>query len=427
MTGTSAPVARPERTERPSLWRDRGFVLLWGGQGASEIGSSVTAIALPLVAVVFLKCTPFQVGVLTALNTLPFLLVALPAGAIVDRRRRHRVMMWCDLGRFLALATLPLATVPGLRITYPHLLAVALVTGVLGVFFDVAYRSYLPVLLEQQDLAEGNRLLSTTESLAHFAGPSIGGVVIGWLGAARAIALDAASYGVSALSLALIRRPEPEPVPRTRERTMRREIREGLAFVLGHPVLRRVMAASAAANFFGTVNFAVEMLFLVRVLHASPTTVGWVLSLSALGGASGALIAPRLAARIGTARIIWFALLVIGLPAVAMPLARPGWGVLLYAGGLFFFMMSVVTYNVAQLSYRQAATPPELLGRMNASIRFIVWGSMPFGAAVGGLLGSHLGIRATMWVALVGGRCAGLFILLSPLRRLRDLPTALSE
>jgi MFS family permease len=422
VTDTSAEQApRTGSQARKSLWHNRDFMLLWSGQSVSELGSAVTMLALPMIAVLVLDASTLEVGILGAMSTLPFLLISLPAGAVVDRKTKHRLMMWCDIGRLLLLASIPLATLPGLHITYVHLLAVALLTGILTVFFDVAYQSYLPVLLDKEELIDGNGKLGTTQSFAQFAGPSIGGGLVGLLGGARAVAVDAASYLVSAISLFLIRKEEPEPAPRHAEQRIRDDIKEGLHFVVKHPILRKVVACTGTGNFFGSMVFALEMPFLIRVLHVKPAYVGIILSVGALGGMLGGIIAGPLAKRIGSARIIWFSQLVFTIPTFLIPLATPGWGALLYAAGFFAYLVMAVVYNVAQVSYRQAITPAALLGRMNASVRFIVWGTMPLGAAIGGVLGTTIGIRGALWVSVIGGYCAGFFVFFSPLRHMRDV------
>jgi MFS family permease len=405
------------------LWRHRDFLVLWGGQSVSEIGSSITVLAVPLAAVVLLNASTFQVGLLTAMSTLSFLLVALPAGALVDRAAKHRLMMWCDLGRLLLIGSVPLATLPGLHLTYLHLLIVALLAGVLTVFFDVAYQSYLPVLLDKEDLVDGNGKLGTTQSFAQFAGPALGGLLVGALGAARAMIADAASYGLSAVSLFLIRTPEPPPHPSHKERRVRDDIKEGLRFVVGHPILRKVVACTGTGNLFNAMIVAVEMPFMVRVLHLEPSGVGLILTIGAVGGMVGGITAAPLARRVGSARIIWLAPLVLSVPAFLSPLAQPGWQVLFWAAGIAFFGMMAVVYNVAQISYRQAVTPHALLGRMNASVRFIVWGTMPLGALLGGVLGTWLGLRAVVWIGVTGSYLAGLWVFFSPLRTMRDVPT----
>jgi len=396
-------------------------MLLWSGQTISVFGSAVTQLAIPLAAVVLVNATTLQIGLLSAMATLPFLLVSLPAGAIIDRMAKRRLMMWCDIGRMALVGSIPLVTIPGLgHLTYVHLLVVALLSGIMTVFFDISYQSFPPVLLDKDELIDGNSKLGVTASFAQFAGPSIGGALIGLLGAARAITTDAFSYGISALSLVLIRKPEPTPEPRAEGRKLRDEIIEGLNFVFKHPILRKVIAATATANFSSSIFTALSMVFLVRILQVKPGYVGLVWSLAAIGGMIGGVLAGKLSKRVGSARIIWAAPLVLGFPMLLQPLAQPGWGVALYAAGWFFFSLYAMVFNVAAISYRQAMTPPELLGRATASMRFIVWGTLPVGAAVGGVLGSQLGVRETVWIGVVGTWLSGLWVFFSPLRKMRD-------
>ncbi|MEY9849233.1 MFS family permease [Streptacidiphilus sp. BW17] len=418
-------VQEQESPKAAGLWRHRDFMLLWSGQTISDIGSSVTQLTLPLVAVLVLHATTFQVGLLTAASTLAFLLVALPAGPIVDRAAKHRLMMWCDLGRMVLTASIPIGAATGL-LTLGQLYFVALATGVLSVFFAIAYQSYLPVLVGKEELVDANGKLGTTQSFAQLVGPSLGGLLVSLVGAARAIATDAGSFAISALSLFLIRTPEEKPtLPATGEkRNLRAEIIEGLRFVVGHPILRKVVASTAVSNFFGSITMALQMVFLVRVLHAAPWIIGLVMAGSAVGGLIGGLIANRLGKAIGTARMIWLPALLFGWTGLLVPLAQPGWSTILVAVGFTLLMVIGVLYNTAQVSYRQTICPPALLGRMNASVRWIMWGTMPLGAALGGVLGSYFGIRPVMTVAALGDWAAVLFVVFSPLRKLRDVPEA---
>lgn len=410
-----------------SLWRHRDFLHLWSGQAVSEVGSQVTTIALPLLAVTTLHATTFEVAVLAAATSSAFLLVALQAGTLVDRWRKKRVLVWSDLLRGLLLATVPVAWLLGV-LTLGQLYVVALVASVLTVFFDVAYQSYLPLLVAQDQLVDGNAKIAGSQSFGMVAGPSLGGLLVGAVGAAYAVAADVVSFAISTVLTARIRTAEPAPAPRPAGTRLRTEIREGLAFVLGHRVLCRVVACTATANFFSNVTGALDVVFLVRVLGASGRTVGLVFALGALGGLAGATLASRLAARVGTARIIWMSILLEAPFLFAVPLAFRGWGVLLVSVGVAGMSAAAVLYNVAQVSYRQTVTPRHLLGRMNASTRFIVWGVMPLGALTGGALAGVLGIRATLLLAAAGGSLAALWVLTSPLGRVRDiadLPAAL--
>jgi predicted MFS family arabinose efflux permease len=406
-----------------SLWRHRPFLSLWGGQTVSEVGSQISSLLLPLLAVSVLHATTFEVAVLGAFRSVPFLLLALPAGVVVDRVRRRRLMLGCDLARFAFTASLPLAAL-WWHVTLGQLYAVAAAVGVLTVFFDVAYQSYVPSLVGPDLLMDANGRLGTTQSLAEFAGPPLGGVLTGALGAARAVSADALSYAVSAVSLLLIRVPEAHPVAGgTGERIgFRAAMSEGLRFLLGHPILRKVVACTATANFGSGAFGALEVVFLVRTLHARPAVVGAVLGLAAVGGVVGGVLAGPLTRWIGSARVIWLSLLAAAPLGFLMPLATPGWGVLLYAVGWGSFSASGVVYNTAQLSYRQSICPPGLLGRLNASVRWIAWGAIPLGSVVGGALATALGVRPALWIGLSLTAVAPLWVLCSPLRTMRDVP-----
>ncbi len=398
-------------------------MLLWTGQAVSEVGSQVTLLALPLLAALTLHASTFEIAALSAAGSAAFLLVALQAGALVDRLRKKRVMVWADITRALVIATVPAAKLAGV-LTIWQLYAVALVTSVLTVFFDVAYQSYLPVLVSREQLVDGNAKIGGSQSFAQFAGPSLGGLLVAGVGAAYAVVADAVSFVVSTVCTVAIEDPEPPPEARPAGTRLRTEIAEGLGFVLRHPILKKVVGCTATHNFFSNMWGGVEIVFLVRVLHASPRVVGLVFALGALGGLVGAAFANRLARAVGSARIIWASLLVLTPFAFAGPSAFPGYGVLLISVSGFALGMGSVVYNVAQVSYRQAVTAPRLLGRMNASTRFIVWGVMPLGALAGGGLGTAIGIRPTMYVAAAGMSLAVLWVINSPLFGLRDVPDA---
>ncbi|MDQ1510804.1 MAG: hypothetical protein QOG50_2648 [Actinomycetota bacterium] len=247
-------------------------------------------------------------------------------------------------------------------------------------------------------------------------------MLVGAFGAAYAVAVDAVSFVVSTVATFAIRGREPPRAPTNEPRNLRREIREGLSFVLRHPILKKVVGCTATSNFFSGAAFAIEAVFLVRILHASPGVIGLVLSLGSVGGLLGAIFAGRIARRVGTARIIWLSLKVTAPFGFLIPFAFRGYGVLLVAGALFAFSAGSVVYNTAQVSFRQAVCPPDLLGRMNASVRFVVWGTMPLGALAGGALGTLLGLRVTEFLCALGGWAAVLWVINSPLFGMRDVP-----
>lgn len=405
-----------------SLWHHRDFRLLWSGQAVSEVGSEVTMLALPLLATITLHASTFQVALLSALSSAAFLLVALQAGALVDRRRKQPVLVRSDLARAGLIATLPVAQAFGV-LTIWQLYAVALASSVLTVFFDVAYQSYLPVLVSRDQLVEGNAKISGTAQVARFVGPALAGALVAAVGAPYAVAVDAASFLVSGAATSAVHDDEPAPAPRVPGRRLRDEIAEGLSFVVRHPILSRIVGCTGTSNFFSSLYAAVEIVFLVRVLHASPTTIGLVFSLAALGGLLGAATASALARRLGSARIVWLSLVVTAPLSFLGPAAFPGWGVALVGVASAAFGLGAVVYNVAQVSFRQSICPPALLGRMNAAVRFIVWGTMPLGALAGGVLGTWLGVRSTMVVGAAGMCLAVGWVLASPLFGRRDFPT----
>lgn len=409
----------------PGLWRHRDFLLLWSGQSVSELGSAVSLLAVPLVAVVVLHASTFGVGLLSAAETAPFLIIALPAGLVVDRLAKRRLMLGCDLARMLVIGSVPVAAAAGV-LTMAQLYAAALLAGILTVLFDVAYQSYLPALIRADQLPDGNGKLAVTQSIAQVAGPSAGGGLFGLL-RAGALTADAASYAVSALSLLLIRTREPARAPEPAadggsKPRLRTEIFAGLSFVLRHPVLRKICACTATSNLFSNITFALVIIFLVRVLHVPAASTGLLIAAGGLGGVLAGVVSGWLSRWIGSARIIWVSILGFGAPGLLMPLAEPGWRLSFFAAGMAAFSFSAVLYNIAQVSFRQAICPPGLLGRMNAAVRWIVWGTLPLGGLAGGALGTLIGIRPTMWIGVAGCWAAGLWVLFSPLRRLRDVP-----
>ena len=280
----------------------RDFRLLWGGETVSELGSQVSLLAIPLLAVRTLHATTFQVGLLTAASTAAFLIVGLPAGVWVDRIRRHWVMIAADLGRVLALGSIPAAYALG-ALTMGQLIVVTLVTGILTVFFDVAYQSYLPSLVGREHLVEGNAKLTGSAQVASVAGPSIAGGLVQAIGSSYAVVVDSLSFLVSALAVAGIRTPEAKPeVPEGGHLSLRHDMAEGLRFVFHNPLLRAIACTTASSNLASGIAAAVEVVFLVRTVHASPAVIGLLFTIGGVGGVLGALVAGPLARRIGGAR-----------------------------------------------------------------------------------------------------------------------------
>jgi predicted MFS family arabinose efflux permease len=400
---------------RGGLLRQRDFRLLWGGETVSELGSQVSLLAIPLVAVSTLAATPFEMGMLAAASTAAFLVIGLPAGVWVDRLRRRRVMIASDLGRLVALASIPAAYALGV-------LHLAQLYFVFTVFFDVSYQSYLPALVGRDRLVEGNAKLTGSQQVAQVAGPGLAGVIVGAIGGPYAVALDAASFLVSAVAVKGIGTTEPEPVPHEggHER-LRRDIGQGLRFVFGHPLLRAITATTGTSNFFSGIQAAVEVIFLVTVVHARPAVIGLVFAAGSVGGVLAAVLASSIARRMGGARATLISSFAVA-GGLLIPLATPGIGVLFFVAGLFVSSFAVVVYNINQVSFRQRVTPERMLGRMNATVRFVVFGLLPVGALAGGAIGAAIGLRSTLWIAMTGEALAGAWLLVSPVRGMKDFP-----
>jgi MFS family permease len=406
-----------------SLWRHRDFRQLWGAETVSQLGTQVTQLALPIIAVTILAATPFQMGVLTALETAAFLVVGLPAGAWVDRWHRKRVLVANDLIRAVALGTLPLAWALDL-LSLPQLFVIAAVTGTATVFFDVAYQSYLPALVAKNQIVDGNGKLETSRAVAQVAGPGITGVLLRIISAPVLIAADAVSFLLSAVFIGRIRQGDVVPDRKTR-RPLRVEIAEGLSFVVRHPLLRRIVACTGIGNFGTAMMGALLVLFALRELHLAESTIGIVFAAGSVGGLVGAVTGARFAHWVGEGRAIPLSAMLL-LPFVSLiPLAVLGAPAVLLVVSWFGFSWAVVAYNITQVSFRQRLCPPQLLGRMNASVRFIVFGTQPLGALLGGALGSWIGVVPTLWISVGVAGLAAVPVVFSPLIRMRDLPDEL--
>jgi MFS family permease len=422
--GTAADEAAQAKPEpAASLLRSRNFLLLWSGQTVGELGSRISSVAVPMLAAGTLHASVFQVSLLTFLAWLPYLLFSLPAGIAADRFDQRRLMIVCDLGRMALMGSLPVvALVWELHLWY--LYAVVGLSGVLTVLFKVCYQAQLPRLVEKEQLVDGNAKLVMSQDFAELIGPTISGVMIGLVGAAKVFFSNAVAFLVSAATLWLIRVPprDTDTAEAEEKLPLRTEMTEGLGFVRAQPILRRILACTTTSNFFVMATSSIEVTFLVRELDASSWMVGLVFSISAVGGLAIGAVSSRLSRWIGTARVIWVAMAVPGPLYLLMPLAQPGWGVFLYGIGLAAFSGNVVLYNVAATSYQQQITPERMMGRVNAAFLWVCYGAVPLGALTGGLLGSQLGLRPAMWICVLGTWSAALFVFFSPLRKMRDLP-----
>jgi len=403
-----------------SLWRHRNFLLLWTGQTVSETGSAATTVAIPLIAIAVLKASTFEVGLLAAATYVAFSLIALPAGVVVDRLAKRKIMMWCDGARLLVVGTIPVLAALHVLALW-QLYTVALVAGAFTVFFDVSYQSYIPSIVDSPQLIDGFGKLSASASFAQVSGPGIAAGLVAVVGAAEALLVDAFSYAVSFVCLLSITGREPRPEGGERSiGQLKADIVSGIPFLWRHPVLRKTTAYAAIGNLFIAMQISLNILFLIRVLNVRPSLAALLAALGSLGGIIGGMSSQLITRRIGSARIMWVSALILDAPSLVLPLAEPGFLVTLFVIGYAASSFAFSIFGAAQLSYRQSVCPPEQRGKMNAASRWVTWGILPFGGFLGGALGSAIGIRNSEWIAFTGAWLAGFFLFCSPLRRVRD-------
>ncbi|HLE99211.1 MAG TPA: MFS transporter [Gaiellaceae bacterium] len=412
------------------LWRHGDFLRLWSAETISHFGTQIGQLALPLVAILVLDASAFEVAALGTIAFLPFILFTLPAGVWVDRLRRRPILIVGDLARAALLTTVPAAYVADV-LTLGQLYVVAFLVGFSQVFFDVAYQSYLPSLVERQQIIEGNSKLEISRSATQVAGPGLGGVLVELLTAPWTVFLDALSFLGSALFLFRIRKLEEPPTVKDadgRRPTLWTDLKEGLRFVLRNPNLRAQAGCTGTSNFFSNVSFSIFLVFAVRELGLSAGVIGVVFSVAAIGSLLAALTAMRISRRLGIGPTTIAVMVLQGPTMLLFALPPEGNGAIpfLVAAGITQGF-TVVVYNIVQVSYRQAICPPHLQGRMNSVMRFMVWGTIPLGTLAGGGLASWIGLRETIVVGALGGGLAFLWIVFSPQRRLRKMPEPIAE
>jgi MFS family permease len=409
--------------------RRRDFRLLWAGESVSQFGIAATRVLLPLIAVETLDAGPFTMGVLGAAAWVPWLLFGLPVGTWTDRMRRRPVMIVCNA--VSALLMLSLTAAAWLEVlTTGQLLLVAVLSGTADVFFRAAYSAYLPSLLPREELADGNAKLQTSESVAEVVAPGAGGALAQAGSAAAGFLADGLSFLVSAVLLLRIRTPESPPGGEERaaagQRSLGREIRAGVAFLAGDPFLRTMLLCDAAMNLFLAGAQPLSILFLSRTVGAPGAVIGVLIALAGLGGVLGAVVSPRLARRVGTARSVLLCAFCGGPFGLLIPLTTDGVGLLAFLVGEFCLMTGVVAGNVIIVSFRQAYCPADMLGRVGSSIRFVMYGTVPVGSLLGGALGTLLGERDALWLLYGGNALCTLLLLTGPLRGGRELPAGSS-
>ena len=410
------------RTPGGLLRRHHDFRMLWCGETAGKFGAAVASVSMPLIAVSELRAGTFEVGLLSAAVWLPWLLIGLPVGVWVDRWRCRPIMLIAAATSLVALLVVPVAAWSG-RLSIALLLAVGLVTGTASVFFQTAYSAYLPIVLTPDDQPEGNAKLHGSASAAQIAGLGSGGVIAQLAGAVNGLLVNAAAFLVALLCLARIRHREPRTGRAGgRTTTLVGEVLDGLRLIAGDPWFRALTLFGGASNLALMGYQAIQVVFLVRTVGLAPGTVGALIAATSAGGVAGALVVRRVADRVGTARALLLFEVAVPVLGLLMPLTTGGAGVLLFAVGGFCIAAGAVAGNVLKAGFQQRYCPPGLLGRLITSTAFVGYGTIPLGALLGGALGSVLDPRTALAITVAGVPLAGLVLLLSPIRRVRDLP-----
>jgi len=397
---------------------------LWSSQTIEAVGGEFTNLAMPALAKFLFNVGPMEMGILLGLQMLPVPVLGMFVGVWADRWRRRPIMITANFGRMFTLAWVPIGLAFHI-LSLDQLYVVAFLLGIFTVFFDVANQSYLPSLIERENLIEGNSKLQTTQSGAQLVGPSLAGYLIellggGAIGAAKAFAAEACGFFCSALLLFSI--STPEAPFHSIEHNFARELKEGARIVFNNHVLRSITACTAILNFGSGVYFAVVYLFMYDQLNLSISNVGIIFSVAAVGFLLGALIASRVADILGLGLALAVSIIVQGAWLALVPLAVYGAAVPLVAIFLMLSNVWIPIYNINQVSLRQAITPDEIQGRMNATVRVIIRGAIPIGYFVGGILGTQFGIISTLVIGAVISTAGVAFLFFRPVRTLGRIP-----
>lgn len=407
-----------------SLWRQPDFLKLWGSQAISKIGSQISFIALPATAILTLNATPGQMGVLTAMSSLPPILLGLQSGAIIDRRARRPIMIATDVGSAVLLVCVPLAWFLN-ALTIELLYLIAFLTGALALISSVAHQAVLPLVVERKDLVDANSKMALMSTVAEVTGPTIAGVLVRLLTAPIALLADAMSFLGSALLLSRLRVKELTPSSPDPRRRIWRDISEGMQMAIGESRLRALIGSRALLNFFNAMLETVFILYIIRELNIGVAMLGIIFSIGSIGFLVGALLPDRMARRLGVGPTMVVGIAVVAVSDLIVPFAG-GTSVVvivLLMIAQFFFGLGLTVFNVHQASLRQALVPLEYLGRVGATIRVLADGLTPLGALLGGVMGAAFGLRETLILAALGELLAAVWLWYSPVRAIGQLPS----
>ncbi len=406
----------------PSLWRNRPYVALLGGETVAAVGVEIAQVALPIIAVTYLVATEFEIGVLGMAEGIAFLLLSLPVGALVDRVSRRRVMIIANIVRAIAMAMVTILWFTGI-LDVPQLMIIALVISAAAVFFDTAYMSIVPGLVTREQLNDANSRLQISSETARAAGPGLGGLLAKAFSAAW-LPL-AATFGYLVSAFAIWRIPADEPPPRKHGSSMVTEIREGISFVFHNKYIRPLVLSTTVSNFFGSIAYTMFSVLMLRYLDLGPAAFGLMLTIGSIGGIAGAFTGPWWARKFGDGHAIpvtyIFGAIPMFLVASAFLMPRTP-AIIVVAIAQFWGLAGIVAFNVVQVSMRQRQCPPRMLARMTASIRTLIWGIGPLGAFLSGVVATHWGLASAFWIGAIGNALGVMILALSPLWRLRHVP-----
>ncbi|MEV7190815.1 MFS transporter [Streptomyces sp. NPDC093510] len=395
------------------------FWRYWVASTSSNVGDAVTTVALPLVAVGMLDASSFEVSLLTTARYLAWILISLPAGVIVQRLPLRGTQVAMDAIRAVAVLSVPVAAAFDV-LSLPQLVLVALVIGFASVIFDVGNSSFLPSIVSKEELTARNSLTTGSAAATQLGGPSLGGILAQTIGAATSLLVDFVSYVISAILLQSLPRPQRDTT-NTKTVSALSLIREGWNYVVRHKLIRTVAIAATLINFVCGGLMAIAPVFLVRTLDAPASLVGILIATEGIGSLIGAAFTTRLVKRLGGARAILYAGLALASAALLIPFATKGFGLLFFAVGNMGFAAGVVVLSITGRTHRQTVTPPELLPRVMATVRFISWGVIPLGALTGGIVATTLGNREALTLTCLCATLVPLAVWSSDLRNLRDL------
>lgn len=401
----------------------RNFGLLWSGETVSQVGSMVTTVALPLVAVSWLHGSTLDVGFIVMLEFLPTVILGLVAGAWVDRRTKRPLLIATNIGQAFAIGSIPVAAALGWLMIY-QVYVVALVMGVLSLVFQLSYGSYLPTLVPKESLQQANSRLQASGSAARVAGPGIGGLLISAFGAPFALVADALSFLVSFGTLSAIRVEERPESRAHRDTPYLSSIAEGLVLVYRDKQLWTLMISAAVANLCLTAIGTVEIPYLANDLKVTASVIGTIVAVGSLGGIIGAVCTRWMSQKLGDGWAIWLALGILGPSGLLLPLAWPGVGIVVFVIGLFFLEGGITVSSVVVMTFRQTYCRQDTLGRVGASYRMLQMGTIPLGALLGGVAAAQFGNHNALWIFTVVNFVPAAYRSLTSAGRVRRLPTA---